>query len=75
MYGKKANHVRYIKQVTDDKGWILKTSKVVRRPKARMVSYWDTFNWTRLFYLVGIVIGIYLLLQYKIQIKWLLEFK
>lgn len=54
MYGKKANHVRYIKQVTDSKGRLTKRSKVV--------SYWATFNFVRLAYLVGIVIGFIILL-------------
>lgn len=29
-YGKKANHVRYIKQVTDEKGKLTKASMVVK---------------------------------------------
>lgn len=56
-YGKRANHVRYIKQVTDDKGRLTKKSK--------RVSYWATFNFVRLAYLVGIVIGFLLLIMWR----------
>jgi len=47
--GKAGKRTRYIKQNLDKKGRILKSSKVV--------SYWDSFNWMRAFY-IGIAIGL-----------------
>lgn len=51
--GRAGKRTRYIKQNLDAKGRILKSSKVV--------SYWATFNFVRLAYLVGIAIGFVIL--------------
>lgn len=52
--GLAGKRTRYIKQDLDKKGRILKSSRVV--------SYWSTFNFVRLAYLVGVIIGFIILL-------------
>lgn len=42
---------------------IMKRSKNGKfNKKSRAVSYWDTFNYSRLFFMVGVVIGLVILL-------------
>jgi hypothetical protein len=73
QYGKRANHVRYIKQVTDSKGRFTKDSAVVTygritlqdsrpfTPDKFQSNYWSTFRYDRLAYIVGLGIGFIIL--------------